>query len=119
MLDVFRTLLYQLLKCGYTDLDFLANLIYKHLIEVDIEEIEWELWRIDINTLIYWVLNEILKKFFEQYKVKIEEILEIDDLYSYMSENDLYELYVDYFCSSINFYDTRLQNLFDNSEYWL
>lgn len=119
MLDVLRNLLYQFLRCWYIELDFLANLIYKYWIEINIDEIEWELWRIDINTLIYWVFNQILTKFFDQYKLKIEEILEIDDLYSHMSENDLYELYIDHHCSNINFYDTRLDNLFSNSEYWL
>jgi len=111
-------LLMQLLNCWYRDIEFLLKLLNKISIELDIERIKSEYWLIDINSLIHYCLSERVKLFFEQYRGSIENILRINNLYDFLSENDFYNVYVNFFDSSISFNNNIVQKLFNNSEYW-
>lgn len=117
--EIIRDLLYQILGCGWRDIDFISSISYKTWTEINIDEIKSELGTINANTIIYWQLYKLVHLFIQKYQQKIEEILGINDIYWYMSEHDIFSIYVNYFDSSVSFENPDLQALFDNSEYWL
>lgn len=119
--EIIRDLLYQILGCGWRDLDFISSISYKdwNKIEIDIDEIRSEHGVINANTITYSQLYKLVHLFIQKYQQKIEEILGINDIYWYMSEHDIFSIYVNYFDSSVSFENSDLQALFDNSEYWL
>lgn len=113
------SLLSQLLKCWYMDINYLIELCNKNWLDIDIEEIEKQYWEKnpDINTLIYCKIYDVAMIFIEEHSASIEQILNINDIYDYMSYNDIFEIYVNYLDSHLNFSNLEIQKLFDRSSY--
>jgi hypothetical protein len=114
------TLLSQLLNCWYSDIQFLIKICEQNEIDLDIEDIKDNYWEIkDVNILIYVAIEEISKKFLEEYKDQIEEALNLRNLESYLSENDdIYEIFTNYIDSHLWFKNDKIQSIFESSKFY-
>lgn len=114
------TLLSQLLDCWYLDIEFLIDLCNNNDIEIDIDEIRYNYWNINVNSMIYEVIRTIAEKFIEECKQEISLVLELQfdwTLEDYMAYHDLYEIYTNYIDSHLWFYNEKIQELFEKSKY--
>jgi len=116
-MDTKTYLLCELLRCGCLDVYYLSDLCDKNDIELDIECIRQEYWKININILIYNVLYQIAEEFIAENQEEICNILEITDLNEYISNNDLYETFINCIDSHLRFKDEEIQALFEKSKY--
>ena len=110
-------LLAQILNWGYSDVDFLLKLCENNGLELDIEDITMNYWKVDINTLIYDAIQQVAYKFFSEDQQQIEQLLNIRNLDLYMSENEIYEIFVNYLDSHLWFKDEKIQALFESSRF--
>jgi len=113
-------LLWQLLEWWHYDILFLIKLLTKNNIELDIEDIKNNYWKVKIGILIYNAFKIIAERFISENREQIYMILwlkEQDSLDEYMSYNELYQIYADWLDSSFWFYNNWLQTLFENSKY--
>lgn len=113
------SLLCDLLECGYSDIDYLVNLLDKNNIEIDLQDLKANYWALNFNWIIYDVMTQIAEKFIEDNQEKIEKILDLWDstIYDYMNYHEIYEIFTNYIDSHIWFNDEKIQELFEQSEY--
>ena len=95
-----------LLGAWYLDLKFLVELVDKHNIDFDdiMDSIECNFWndiKIEINIIIYEVLNTIAYKFISENSKIFED------------ENDEFEIYTNYMDSHIYFTSEKAQEKFE------
>ena len=117
MWDTAIYLLTQILNWGYSDVDFLLKLCENNGLELDIEDITMTYWKADINILIYDAIQQVAYKFFSEYQQQIEQLLNIGNLDLYMSENEIYEIYVNYLDSHLWIKHEKVQALFESSRF--
>lgn len=98
-------LLCDILECVYLDINFLNDLLDTYNIELDIDEIRSNFWKIDVNILIYETFEIIKNQFIEENQEKIEELW--FDIY----ELD-YQIYTNYMDSHLWFNDNQIDDLF-------
>lgn len=98
-------LLCDILECWYLDINFLNDLLDTYNIELDIDEIRSNFWKIDVNILIYETFEQIKNQFIEENQEKIEELW--FDIY----ELD-YQIYTNYMDSHLWFNDNQIDDLF-------
>jgi len=116
------SLLCDLLECGYLDIEYLVDLLDKNHIEIDLQDLKANYWALNLNWIIYDVMNQIAEKFIENNQEEIEKILDLWEfwnIYDYMSYHEIYEIYTNYIDSHIRFNDERIHELFEKSEYWV
>ena len=116
------SLLCDLLECGYLDIEYLVDLLDKNHIEIDLQDLKANYWALNLNWIIYDVMNQIAEKFIEDNQEEIEKILDLWEfwnIYDYMSYHEIYEIYTNYIDSHIRFNDERIHELFEKSEYWV
>lgn len=114
------SLLCGLLDCGYLDINFLIDLADCNHIEIDLDDMKANYWELNINWIIYDVINKIAEKFIEENQEQIEKILDLWEfwnLYDYMSSHEIYEVYTNFIDSHLWFKDEEIQTLFENSKY--
>lgn len=114
------TLLSQLLDCGYLDINFYIDLCNNNDIEIDLDDIRSNYWDLNINIMIYESIRQIAEKFIEENRDDISIILDLWEYWNldnYISYHDLYEIYTNYIDSHLWFYDEKIQELFEKSEY--
>lgn len=98
-------LLCDLLDCWFLDINFLDELLNSYEIELDIEDIKANFWKIDVNTLIYSAFEEIKNQFIQDNKEEIQELwLDIDELD--------YQIYTNYMDSHLCFNDENIDNIY-------
>lgn len=107
------------LKCWVLDVIYLAELCENQGIELDLDEIESMYWNIEINNLIYERIKTIVFKFISDYQIVLENLLEIENIYDYESNNTMYSIQTNYIDSWVWFEDNRIQNLFESSKYYI
>ena len=120
IMDTKTLLLCDILSCWYLDIDFLVNLADKNEIEIDINYIVSNYWECNINLVIFDILYQIAEKFIEENKDKIIKILWLknhDELTEYIEQNDIYEIFTNYFDSHLRFKNDEIQDLLINSKY--
>lgn len=99
-------ILTQILECWYLDVKFLNELLENYKIDLDIEDIKSNFWKIDINTLIYSALEEVKNQFIDENQEKIEKL--------WFDINDLdYEIYTNYIDSHIWFNENQIDDLYE------
>lgn len=98
-------ILSQILECWHLDIKFLDDLLDDYQINLDIEDIKLNFWKIDINTLIYSALEEVKNQFIDENQEKLEKSW--FDIYSID-----YEIYTNYMDSHIWFNDDKVDNLY-------
>lgn len=100
-------LLSDILECWYLDINFLNDLLDTYNIELDIDDIKSNFWKIDVNILIYSAFEIIKNQFIEENQEKIEslwfDIYELD-----------YEIFTNYMDSHLWFNDNKIDNLFQD-----
>lgn len=95
-----------LLGGWYLDLKFLVDLLEEHNIDFDdvMDSIECNFWKyvkLEINLIIYEVLSTIAYKFISNNSKLFED------------ENDEFEIYTNYMCSSLSFTSEKVQSEFE------
>lgn len=118
--QLMNNLLCQILDCWYLDIKKLCDVCKHNCIDLDIEEIKANYWKLDLNTLIYESIKVVAEKFLWEYENEIKRILnlwEYDDLKEYCSYNEIYEIYCNYLDSHLWFKNDRIQSLFESSKY--
>lgn len=100
-------LLCDLLDCGYLDINFLDNLLNDYEINLDIEDIRANFWKVDINTLIYETFEIIKNMFIEDNKEELDTLW--IDIY-----NIDYQIYTNYMDSHLWFNNNQIDDLFNN-----
>lgn len=70
-----------------------------------------------LNSLMYEALKKEAEEFTGKYKFEIWQILEIEDINSYLAENEVYEIYANGLESWISFKDKNVQNFFESIKY--
>ena len=81
------------------------------------EEDNAEIYGMDhLNGLVYEELRKQAEKFIGKYEYEIWKILEIEDITSYLAENEIYEIYANGKESCISFKDENIQNFFETME---
>ena len=98
-------LLCDLLDCWSLDINFLDELLNEYEIDLDIDDIKANFWKIDINTLIYSSLESIKDMFIEDNKE------EIQNLWFDVYELD-YQIYTNYIDSHLWFDNQKIDDLF-------
>ena len=100
----------QILECWFLDVDFLENLIEEFDIDLDIENIKQEFWKINLNLLVYKVYDEVKNKFLKENKEKIETILweSLENVWDFED----YEIFTNYLDSHLWFNNEEIENLF-------
>ena len=98
-------LLCDLLDCWSLDINFLDELLNEYEIDLDIDDIKANFWKIDINTLIYSSLESIKDMFIEDNKEEIQNLL------FYVYELD-YQIYTNYIDSHLWFDNQKIDDLF-------
>jgi hypothetical protein len=100
----------QLLNCWYLDFELLDNLIEAYNLDFDIEEIWCCYWKIDnINILIYEAFRQIKDMFVEENEEEIRSLwFNPDDF----EEWEDYEIFTNYFDSSMWFNDSKLDEIY-------
>ncbi len=114
------SLLCGLLECGYLDITFLIDLADSNHIEIDLDDMKANYWELNINWIIYDVINQIAERFIDENQEEIEKILDLWEfwnLYDYMSSHEIYEIYTNFMDSHLRFNDEKIQELFENSKY--
>lgn len=113
------SLLCDLLECGYLDVNYIADLLDNNNINIDLQDLQANYWVLNVNYIIFDIINKIAEKFIEKNQEEIEKILDLWDstIYDYMSYHEIYEVYTNYIDSHLRFKDEKLQELFDKSEY--
>ncbi len=100
----------QILECWFLDVDFLENLIEEFGIDLDIENIKQEFWKINLNLLVYKVYDEVKNKFLTEYKEEVEAILweKLENVWDFED----YEIFTNYLDSHLWFNNEEIENLF-------
>lgn len=100
----------QILECWFLDVDFLEDLTREFDIDLDIENIKQEFWKINLNLLVYKVYDEVKNKFLTEYKEEIENILweKLENI----SDFEDYEIFTNYLDSHLWFNNEEIENLF-------
>lgn len=109
----------ELLKCGYSDTEYILDLIIKSWLDFNSQELNDNYWSINASIIIYDYIFKIAENFIAEKEAEIKSILNIWDLEEYRNYNDLYEIYVNYIDSHLWFKDQRIQDLFDQSEFYI
>jgi len=91
-----------LLDCKQLDLEFMLNLYKKY--NINFYDIYIDKKYVDVNYLIYEIINIIAKKFITKYKFK---------------KDINYTIYAEWMASYIEFENIKIQELFENSEFAL
>lgn len=110
-----------LLECWVLDLQFLLSLIDKideNNIYLDTQKVLQEYWNYNLNSFIAEAFYILAEWFIKKYQHKISEMLNIWDFDRYREENELYEIYTNLLDSHIWFHNEKIQNLFENSEFY-
>lgn len=98
-------LLCDILECWYLDINFLNDLLDTYQIELDIDDIKANFWKIDVNILIYSAFEQVKNQFIEENKEEIEnlwfDIYELD-----------YEIYTNYMDSHLWFNNNKIDDLY-------
>ena len=113
-------LLCGLLDCGYLDITFLVDLADSNNIEIDLADMKANYWELNINWIIYDVINTIAEQFIQENRDEIEKILDLWEFWNldnYLNSNDIYENYTNFMDSHLWFNDEKIQDLFENSKY--
>lgn len=111
----------ELLGCWVLDLQFLLSLIDKideNDIYLDSQKVLQEWWNYNLNSFIHEAFYILAEWFLKKYQHKISEMLNIWDFDRYREENELYEIYTNLLDSHIWFHNEKIQNLFENSEFY-
>ena len=98
-------ILCDLLECWSLDINFLDNLLWEYNIELDIDDIKSNFWKIDINILIYETFEIIKNQFIDENQEEIEKLW--FDIY-----NLDYEIYTNYMDSHLWFNDNQIDDLY-------
>lgn len=110
-----------LLECWVLDLQFLLSLIDKideNNIYLDTQKVLQEYWNYNLNSFIAEAFYILAEWFIKKYQHKISEMLNIWDFDRYREENELYETYTNLLDSHIWFHNEKIQNLFENFEFY-
>lgn len=111
----------ELLECWVLDLQFLLSLIDKideNDIYLDSQKVLQEWWNYNLNSFIHEAFYILAEWFLKKYQHKISEMLNIWDFDRYREENELYETYTNLLDSHIWFHNEKIQNLFENFEFY-
>lgn len=102
----------QLLSCWYLDLNFLDSLIWAYDIDLDIEEIQMNFWRVDnLNIFIFEAYEEIKDMFLENNKKDIEALwFNPDDFEAWKD----YEIFTNYLDSHLRFTHEAINNMYED-----
>lgn len=71
----------------------------------------------NVNIIIYDVIEKIAEKFIEKNEKKICRILGVTNLNRYRAENEMYQVFTNYLDSHVWFYDEKIQKIYENSKY--
>lgn len=106
-------LLCKLLRCKELDFEFIIKIYKKHSLYISLDILKGIIGdkNLDINWLIYDLLNKIAKRFIKDYDKRIYILNWYNDIYTN------YEIYSNYIDSYIKFENDEIQELFDNSKY--
>jgi hypothetical protein len=100
-------LLCQILECWYLDINFLDNLLNQYNIELDIDDIRANFWKVDVNILIYETFEIIKNMFIEDNQEEIESL--------WIDINNIdYQIYCNYIDSHLRFNNNQIDDLFNN-----
>lgn len=101
-------LLCEILECWYLDINFLNDLLDTYNIELDIDDIRSNFWKIDVNILIYETFEQVKNQFIEENQEEIEnlgfDVYELD-----------YEIFTNYMDSHLWFNKNEIDDLY---QYW-
>lgn len=100
----------QILDCWYLDVEFLDNLVDEFDIDLDIESIKQEFWKINLNLLVYKVYEQIKDNFLTDYRQEVEEIT--NESLENLSDFEDYEIYTNCIDSHLRFNNEKVDDLF-------
>ena len=101
----------QLLGCWRWDLEFLGELLEAYNLEIDIDEISMNYWKVDnINILIYDAYTQIKDMFIEENAKEIKTLWFDIDVFE---EWEDYEIHTNYMASTFWFMDDKVNKLYD------
>lgn len=121
MLHAKDRFLIEIFECWILDLQFFFWLLQKledHDLYLDTQKVLQEYGNFHLNVFISEVLYLLAEWFLKKYQHKISEMLNIWDFDRYREENELYETYTNLLDSHIWFHNEKIQNLFENSEFY-
>lgn len=121
MINAKDRFLIEIFECWILDLQFFFWLLQNledHDLYLDTQEVLQEYGNFHLNTFISEALYLLAECFLKKYQHKISEMLNIWDFDRYREENELYETYTNLLDSHLWFHNEKIQNLFENSEFY-
>jgi hypothetical protein len=102
----------QLLNCWILDIDFLDNLLDEYKIDINIDDIKMNYWKVnDINILIYEAYSQIKDMFLTD---KLEEIKSLGYNIENFEEWRDFEIYTNYLDSHLWFNNPDIDKIYQN-----
>lgn len=102
----------QLLNCWYLDIQLLDELLEAYDLDLDIEEVSINYWKIDnVNILIYEAYNEIKNMCLEENEEQIKSLwYSVEDFEEWRD----YEIFTNYIDSHLRFNDEKMEAIYEN-----